>query len=93
MRTKERQISAVQIPSFPVAVERIADRSLAGKPVMIAPVNSARNLVIALSDEVRSDGVFPGMPLRQAVRLSPSAVLLPPNGRLYRRASKALCDI
>lgn len=93
MGTKERQISAVQIPSFPVAVERIADRSLAGKPVMIAPVNSARNLVIALSDEVRSDGVFPGMPLRQAVRLSPSAVLLPPNGRLYRRASKALWDI
>ena len=89
----ERHISAVQVPAFPIAVERIADSSLKGKPIIVAPVNSARSLVIAVSEEVRSDGVFPGMPLQQAVRLSPSAVLLPPNGRLYRRASKALWKI
>jgi len=89
----ERYISAIQVPAFPIAVERIADLSLKGKPVIVAPVNSARSLVIAASEEVRSDGVFPGMPLQQAVRLSPSAVLLPPNGRLYRRASKALWKI
>jgi len=93
MRANERQISAVQVPSFPVAVERIADSSLMGKPVMVAPINSARSLVTAASDEVREDGVFPGMPLQQAVRLSPSAVILPPNRRLYRLASIALRKI
>ena len=82
----ERHISAVQVPAFPVAVERVADSSLREKPIIVAPVNSARSLVIAVSEEVRSDGVYPGMALQQAVRLSPSAVLLPPNRRLYRRA-------
>ncbi len=91
--TKERHISAIQVPAFPIAVERVLNSSLKGKPVIVAPVNSARSLVVAASEEVRSDGVFPGMPLRQAVRLSPSAVLLPPNGRLYRCASKALWKV
>ena len=93
MRLNERQISAVQVPSFPVAVERVADSSLIGKPVIVAPINSARSLVMAASDEVREDGVFPGMPLQQAIRLSPTAVILPPNRRLYRMASAALRKI
>ena len=90
---KKRHISAIQIPQFPVAVERVVDSSLKGKPVIVAPLNSPRSLIISSSSEAHSEGIFDGMPLQQAVSLCPSCTLLSPNRRLYRRALKALSKV
>ena len=90
---EKRQISAIQIPQFPVAVERVVDSSLKGKPVIVAPLNSPRSLIISSSSEAHSEGIFDGMPLQQAVSLCPSCTLLSPNRRLYSRALNALSKV
>jgi DNA polymerase-4 len=76
-----------------VAVERIADPRLAGRPVLVAPLGVARALVLSASEEARMAGVRRGMPLAQARRLARDAAVLPPNEPLYRRAARAFSDL
>jgi DNA polymerase-4 len=50
-------------------------------------------VVLALSTEARRAGIERGMAVRQARKLCPDLVLIPPNPRLYARASSALHEI
>ncbi|HMU62770.1 MAG TPA: DNA-3-methyladenine glycosylase I, partial [Gemmatimonadales bacterium] len=52
-----------------------------------------RATVLALSPEAHAAGITRGMPVRQARKRCPDLALLPPNPRLYARASAALHDI
>jgi len=79
-----------EVPDFAVTVERIRDRSLATRAVIIAPPGNPRGLVQAASREARGEGVVSGMRLAAAQRLCPRAAVRQPDRLLYRRAGKAL---
>src|SRR3989442_1492227 len=86
----DRSVLHVDIAAFPVAVERVIDRGLRGRPVVVVPPGSARALVLVVSQEAAREGVRAGMPLRVALRCCPGAMGLHPNEALYRRATGAV---
>ena len=85
----DRTILHLDIPAFPVAVERVMDARLRARPVAIAPVGRGRPQVMAVSEEARKEGIDVGMFLPQALRRCRDLVVLNPNRRLYRRAGEA----
>ncbi len=89
----ERDILHLSIPAFAIALARVVDSSLRGRPVVIIPGHSDRALVQSVSPEARCDGVFEGMPAFRARRLCPSLVLLPPNPELIAKGTKKLLEI
>lgn len=82
----QRFILHLNVADFAVAVERVSDRSLHDKPVIIAPLQAARAAVYDMSDEAYKDGVRKGMLLGRATRICRRARVLPPRFDLYRRA-------
>lgn len=89
----EREIIHVDIAAFAVAVERVVNPGLRGRPVVVAPVGPSRAVVTALSAEAWEAGIRKGMVLAKAVRYCRDVVVLPPNEPLYARASRAICRI
>jgi len=67
--------------------------ALRGRPVAVAAPGADRATVLALSPEAHAAGITRGMPVRQAQKRCPDLALLPPNPKLYARASAALHDI
>jgi DNA polymerase IV len=88
----DRVILYVNPLTFPIAVERVAQRSsrLLGRPVAIAPSGTDRAIIWSASPEAALAGVVVGMPIYQALRRCPDLLLLPPRYGLYRRAAEAL---
>jgi DNA polymerase-4 len=86
----DRSILHVEVPAFPIAVERVIDPGLRGRPVAVAPPGAARATVLSASLEAAAVGIRVGMPVRAAVRRCPGIVLLPANEYLYRRAAAAV---
>jgi len=77
------------VADFAVAVERVTDSSLRGRPLLIAPLRAARAVVYDMSEEAYREGVEKGMPLKQAARICRGAAVLPPRVGLYRKAMQA----
>jgi len=88
-----RSILYVDPPAFCATVERLAAPDLRGRPLAVAPPGADRATVLALSPEARAAGIVRGMAVRLARRRCPDLVLLPPNPRLYARASRALHEL
>jgi len=90
-----RAIVHLDLDAFYVAVERVVDPALRGRPVIVAfgGLYAPRTAVASASYEAREAGVEGGMPLRRAQKLCPDAIVLPGNPDLYSRASKALFGI
>jgi len=91
----DRAILYVNPLTFPIAVERVAQRSarLAGRPVALAPGGPHvmdRAIIWSASPEAALAGITVGMPIYQALRRCPDLVILPPRYGLYRRAAEAL---
>jgi DNA polymerase-4 len=89
----ERQILHVEVGAFAVAVERIVNPRLAGRPVLVARASAPRAPVLSVSDEARAAGARSGMPLPRALRLVRDAAVVPPNLPLYLRATRAFTDL
>jgi DNA polymerase-4 len=87
-----RAIVHLDLDAFYVAVERVVDPGLRGYPVIVAfgGLYAPRTAVASASYEARETGGESGMPLRQARKRCPGAVVLPGNPDLYARASRAL---
>lgn len=85
-----RSIIHLNIADFAVAVERVVDRGLQDRPVIVAPLGSARAMVYDMSEEAFQCGVQKHMPLRTARRLCRDASILPPHPDRYERAMRAL---
>lgn len=88
-----RDILHLQIPAFAVAVARVADPTLRGRPLAVVPGHSERALVQCVSAEAAADGVHAGMPLFRARRFCPALQFLPPDPQLLGRAGRALFEL
>jgi DNA polymerase-4 len=88
-----RSVLFVDPPAFCTSLEGLVAPALRTRPLAIAPSGADRGTILALSAEARMAGVERGMPVRQAQRLCPDLIVLPPNPRLYARASRALHEI
>ncbi|HLG05042.1 MAG TPA: hypothetical protein VI383_02750 [Gemmatimonadales bacterium] len=88
-----RTVFFVDPPAFCTTVETLVAPALRTRPLAVAPPGADRATVLALSPEAEAAGITRGMPVRRARKLCPDLVLLPPNPRLYARASRALGQI
>jgi DNA polymerase-4 len=85
-----RRIAHLDLDCFFVSVERVLDRSLEGKPVVVGGDPAGRGVVSSCSYEARSFGVRSAMPMARALALCPRAVRVSTHGDFYRRASRAV---
>ena len=88
-----RSILFVDPPAFCTTVEELVAPALRSRPLAVAPPGADRAVILALSGEARLAGIERGMAVRRALKLCPDLILLPPNPRLYARASRALHEI
>ena len=78
--------------AFFVEVERQRRPELRGKAVVVGGAGP-RSVVASASYEARTRGVGSGMPIGQARRLCPHAVVVPPDHREYGRMSERVFEV
>jgi DNA polymerase-4 len=88
-----RAVLFIDPPAFCTTVEALVAPALRGRPLVVAAPGADRATVLALSPEAHAAGITRGMPVRQARKRCPDLMFLPPNPKLYARASAALHDI
>lgn len=90
----DRIVMHVDMDAFYAAVE-IRDRpELEGQPVVVGadPREFPRGVVLTASYEARRFGVRSAMSCREALRLCPGAVFVPPNFEAYGRVSAEIME-
>ena len=85
----ERDVVHLDVAAFAVAVERVCDPRLRGRPVLVAPP-TPRGTVLTASLEARRAGIHRGMPVVRARRIVRDVVVLTPDEPLYARAAAAV---
>jgi len=84
----DRHILHVDMDAFYAAVEQRDDPALRGKPVLVGGSAQARGVVSTASYEARRFGCRSAMPMAEAVRRCPQAVVLPVRMERYREVSR-----
>lgn len=88
-----RRIFCCDMDTFFVSVERLYDKSLIGKPVIVGGPKNARGIVAACSYEARAFGVKSGMSLWQASQLCPNGEFVHGRGHSYLEHSDRVRSI
>ncbi len=78
--------------AFYASVEQRDNPELRGRPVLIGP-NSHRGVVLTASYEARPFGVGSAMPVAEARRRCPQAVMVPPDFARYQQVSKVVMEV
>lgn len=86
------RILHVDMDAFYAAVEVLDDPSLAGLPLIIGAPDG-RSVVSSASYEARRYGVRAAMPVAQAMRLCPTARIVPPHFDRYQAVSKQVMTV
>ena len=86
-----RIVVHADMDAFYAAVEQLDDPSLRGKPVLVGP-KSARGVVLTASYEARPYGVSSAMPVGEARRRCPHAIIAVPRFDRYQEISSQLMD-
>ncbi len=86
------RIAHFDLDTFFVAVERVHDPSLTGKPVLVGHPGP-RGVVASASYEARRYGCHSAQPMAQALRLCPQAIVVPPNFSRYQPVSHAFHEM
>ncbi len=92
MKTWPRIIVHADMDAFYAAVEQLDDPSLRGKPVLVGP-RSYRGVVLTASYEARPYGVGSAMPVAEARRRCPQAIMVEPHFDRYQEISEQVMDI
>jgi DNA polymerase-4 len=87
-----RTILHVDMDAFYAAVEQHDRPELAGQPVVVGG-SGGRGVVAAASYEVRRFGVRSAMPMREALRRCPQAVVVAPRFKRYREISAQVFEV
>jgi len=87
-----RHIVHVDMDAFYAAVEQRDDASLRGKPVIVGG-RSPRSVVCTASYEARPFGVKSAMPMGEATRRCPQAIVIPPRMAHYAGVSQIILKI
>ena len=90
--TLPRRVAHFDLDTFFVAVERVRDPELVGKPVLVGG-RGRRAVVAAASYESRRFGCHSAQPMTQALRLCPQAIVLPPDRGEYSRVSRLFHEL
>ena len=85
-----RQIIHVDMDAFYASVEQFDNPDLAGKAVIVGGDPKKRSVVSAASYEARKFGVHSAMPMSQAIRLCPNAIVLPVRMERYAELSQQI---
>ncbi|GAA2100986.1 DNA polymerase IV [Microlunatus panaciterrae] len=84
-------IMHIDMDAFYASVELRRRPELKGKPVMVG--GSTRGVVLSATYPARERGVRSGMPMTQARRLCPKAIIIQPDFDTYAEVSKAIVVI
>ncbi len=84
---ESRQIIHVDMDAFYASVEQLDNPDLIGKAVIVGGDPKQRGVVSAASYEARKFGVHSAMPMSQAVRICPKAIVLPVRMKRYAELS------
>lgn len=87
-----RQILHVDMDAFFASVEQRDDPGLRGRPVLVGG-SSRRGVVCAASYEARPSGARSAMPMAEALRRCPDAVVVPPRLGRYAEVSASVFQI
>jgi DNA polymerase-4 len=78
--------------AFFASVEQLDNPELRGRPVLVGGTGR-RGVVSTASYEARPFGCHSAMPMAEARRLCPQAVVLPPNFRRYQEVSERVMEV
>ena len=82
----------MDLDTFFVSCERLENKSLIGKPVLIGGT-SDRGVVASCSYEARAFGIHSAMPMKMALQLCPEATIVRGNSMLYSEKSKEVTQV
>ena len=88
----DRTIVHMDLDCFFVAVSRLMNPALNGKPVLIGG-SSDRGVVAACSYEARKYGIHSAMPMKLAKRLCPEALVVHGDYEMYMKKSDEVTEI
>lgn len=89
---ENRTVLHLDLDTFFVAVERLNNSKLIGKPVIVGGM-SDRGVVAGCSYEARTYGVHSAMPMKMARSLCPDAIVIRGDMEQYSRYSNMVTDI
>ncbi|MCD4788895.1 MAG: DNA polymerase IV [Bacteroidales bacterium] len=92
MNTTNRCIVHLDLDTFFVSVERLMNRNLIGKPIIIGGT-SDRGVVASCSYEARQFGVHSAMPMKMARTLCDHAIVIRGDMDQYSKYSKIVTEI
>ncbi len=92
MSDAQRTVLHVDMDAFYAAVEQHDRPELAGQPVVVGGAGG-RGVVAAASYEVRRFGVRSAMPMREALRRCPQAIVVTPRFKRYREVSAQVFEV
>ena len=87
-----RVIAHADMDAFYASVEQLDNRELLGKPVLVGP-KSRRGVVLTASYEARPYQVGSAMPMAEALRRCPHAVVVPPRFERYSELSRRIMSV
>jgi len=90
--SEHRAILHVDMDAFFAAVEQLDNPALAGQPVIVGGTGG-RGVVAAANYEVRRFGVHSAMPMREALKRCPHAVVVRPRMKRYREVSEQVFEV
>jgi DNA polymerase-4 len=90
---RPRTIFHLDLDAFYASVEELLDPSIAGLPILVGGSPEGRGVVSSASYAARAFGVHSAMPMAQALRLCPQAVVRGGHHKLYARYSKQVMAI
>ena len=89
---KLKTVAHLDLDSFFVSVERLANPRLRERPVLVGGTDS-RGVVASCSYEARKFGVHSAMPVRTALQLCPEAIVIKGDSSRYSKYSNEITDI